>query len=140
MQTRAVIILAGAFLVGCVAVQVTSETATRVPREKVFDQTMLDGGPDKLPVVFKRDMRFGLNMDIGVYLDGNCIAHIGGGEALTVYTGVGRHRFGVGTRCGGNAVVRNELEDNVSGNDRLIFRISPIADGWGFFGITESGY
>ena len=89
---------------GCATTPVSSQTAERVPVERVFDQarTNPSAGTHELIVTRDRGM-MGVVCATEVYADGNRIANIRTGERVSIYLAVGEHIVGVkpSGACGG---------------------------------------
>lgn len=124
----------------CGSSPVTPDTAERVPRQRVFDAKLLEHAAGTYPVVFVRDAMPAHVYNIGAYVDGKCVADIGGGEALTVYLALGYHRFGVGAKGDAGGAAARGIGANVTQDDRLVLRLSIDAWGWGGWDITQAGY
>ncbi|MEJ5176974.1 hypothetical protein [Erwinia sp. MYb416] len=119
---KVLILLAAIGITGCTTTPVSTDKATDIPFDRVFNKSLLQTGPGRGAVIIKRDSGHVGNMCYSkLYLDGKEIAQIDVAEKLVFHPSIGDHLIGAYPGiCGGSL---SEASIKVETGKTILYRI-----------------
>ena len=98
---------------------------------KYYESAVARATPGSRAIVIRRGRHFGIdNVPLVIFLDGRPVAHVGGGQTITLHVADGRHSIGVAPKAAEDRGPSSSITVDVSAQNQPVLITNVAWMGW----------